>query len=130
MKLYFLLLLLTFGSCSSPQFIRSHDYYYSDWSAAGMLSNPKKKNETFDNHPIYSDNKDYKGGKPATEETLNYFIFGNFPHTHNLKVQSICGDRRFKQAYVDHSLGQALISLFTLGIYTPRTAKVWCYENS
>lgn len=128
LKLITLLLLCV--SCSTPQFIRSKDYYYSDWSAAGMLTNPQKKNETLENHPIYYESSDYKGGKPKYEGTLNYYVFGNFPHTKTLDVKEICGAKQFKQAYIDHSLGQAFISFFTLGIYTPRTAKVWCDENS
>ena len=122
-------ILLFCVSCSSPQYIRNKNYYYSDWSTAGILTNPKKKNETLDNHPLYSEMSEHKGGKPDFEDILNYYVFGNFPHTKTLDIKKICGKRELKQAYIDHSFGQAFISFFTLGIYTPRTAKVWCYEN-
>jgi hypothetical protein len=130
MKNICLLSLLLAASCSSPQFIRSKNYYYSDWSAAGVIANSGKKKEPFEHHPIFSENNEYKGGKPKIEKKLNYYIFGNFPHTHKLKIDEICGQKNFKQAYIDHSFVQAFVSFLTLGIYTPRTAKVWCDENS
>jgi hypothetical protein len=122
LKIFIMMVLLQ--SCSTPQHIRSENFYHSDWSTASFLVNKKKTQEALEKHPIFTDTKS------ENEQTLNYFVFGNFPRVQTLSVEKICQDKEFAEAYIDHSFPQAMISFFTIGIYTPRTAKVWCYEKN
>lgn len=57
---------------------------------------------------------------------MNYFLFGAFPLRPEVKLSEACGKETFRQAYVSNNLWQGLVSILTIGIYTPRTLQVWC----
>ena len=94
-----------------------------------MVVSDSNYEDTFYNHPIFYKDKNFLGGKLKQEEALHYFLFGFFPKIKIINIDNVCENSSFEQAYIDHDFGQALISLFTLGIYTPRTARIWCNEN-
>lgn len=64
--------------------------------------------------PDYSDSKDY------------YFwgLIGQY----NIDTSNICGDRRVEQMQAVTTASDWIRGVFTLFIYAPRTAKVWCEE--
>lgn len=64
-----------------------------------------QSNEAFRHHPIFADIKELSLEGPANE---------------------VCGTAPFRQAYVSNNLWQGLVSILTVGIYTPRTLQVWC----
>lgn len=64
---------------------------------------------------------DYKASKP--------FYLGWLIGEHEVNVSDICGGRRVMQMQTVNSLSDMVQSFFSVLIYTPRTAKVWC-ENS
>jgi len=48
------------------------------------------------------------------------------PH---IDVKAICGDKEVRQLQTIDQFTDRLLGLVTLGIYSPRTAKVWCEEG-
>ncbi len=64
--------------------------------------------------PDYSDSKDY--------------YFWGLMGEHNIDTSHICGDRRVEQMQAVATASDWIRGVFTLFIYSPRTAKVWCAE--
>lgn len=65
------------------------------------------------------------GGKPAYQETKNYFFWG-LKGEHEIDVAAICKEKGVEQMQSQMTFVNGLLSAITLGIYAPRTAKVWC----
>ena len=127
-KLKLALISTLFIGCTNVQHIRKDNYYSYDWGVSGMVGG--KSDEAFRHHPIYAHIKDLSVEGPATRErNLNYFFFGFFPFRHEVKLSELCGTDKFRQAYVSNNLWQGLVSIFTIGIYTPRTLKIWCGDE-
>jgi hypothetical protein len=63
--------------------------------------------------------------QPTYEESLPFFVFKLIGEQH-LNVKEICGDRDIKQIEAVDTFLDRLVSCLTLGIYTPRTVRVWC----
>lgn len=124
-KYIFLSLLLFLSGCSSVQHIRKDNYYTYDYGVSGMATG--QSNEAFRHHPIFADIKELSLEGPANkEQNLNYFLFGFFPLKPEVRLSEVCGTAPFRQAYVANNLWQGLVSILTIGIYTPRTLQVWC----
>ena len=117
-------LFLFLVSCTTAQHIRQSDYYRYDWGLSGMATS--QTNEAIKHHPIFSETKDSVERAANYEKNVSYFIFGMLPSENEVKLSEACGSKPFRQAYVDHNFWQATVSLFTLGIYTPRRIKIWC----
>jgi Bor protein len=64
--------------------------------------------------PDYSDSKDY------------YFL--GLVGEHEINTSEVCGDRRVDQMQAVTTSSDWIRGVFTLFIYSPRTAKVWCEE--
>jgi hypothetical protein len=47
---------------------------------------------------------------------------------HEINTSKICGDRRVEQMQAVSTFSDWIRGIFTLFIYAPRTAKVWCEE--
>lgn len=72
------------------------------------------------------------GGKketrqPEYSERKDYYLLGSIGE-HEINTTEICGERQVKQMQAVTTLSDWLHSVFTIFIYTPRTAKVWCEE--
>ena len=71
-------------------------------------------------------------GESYTEATYqqryNYWWFGLYGE-HTVNVREVCQGRDLIQAQSVDTLADMTAALFTLGIYTPRTAKVWCGDK-
>lgn len=65
-------------------------------------------------NPDYSDSKDY--------------YFWGFKGEHEINTSEVCGDRRVEQMQSIVTLSDWIRGVFTLFIYRPSTAKVWCEE--
>ena len=70
-------------------------------------------------------NKHKYSSVPSYEKSQTFWFFGlageNF-----VNVQSICGSREVLQMQTQDTFVNRLLAGITFGIYTPRTAKVWC----
>ena len=62
---------------------------------------------------------------PKFQERQNYFLWGLIGEKH-INVQEVCGAKPATQMQSQHRFVDLLLTLITLGIYSPRTAKVWC----
>lgn len=63
--------------------------------------------------------------EPTHQETLNYYFWG-LKGEHTVDVQAICGDREVLQMQAQDTFGNRVLTVLTLGIYYPRSARVWC----
>ena len=65
---------------------------------------------------------------PDYQDSKAFYILAIFGD-HTVNTSEVCGQRRVMQMQAVTSLSDWLQSLFTLFIYTPRTAKVWCEKQ-
>ena len=65
--------------------------------------------------------------QPDFERSYNFFLFG-IVGDHSVNVQKICKNKSVKQMQTQDTFLNGFLGIITLGIYTPRTARVWC-EN-
>lgn len=130
MKLIFIFLFssLFILGCSSVQHVRKDNYYSYDYGISGIVNG--QSDEAFKHHPIFAEIKELSLEGPATsEQNLNYFLFGVFPLRPEVKLSNACGTSKFRQAYISNNLWQGLVSILTVGIYTPRTLQIWCGDE-
>lgn len=67
-----------------------------------------------------------KNKGPATwEESRSYFLFG-LVGEHDIDAKAVCADRGVDQIQTRISGWNALAIAFTLGLYAPKTALIWC----
>lgn len=64
-------------------------------------------------------------GAPNYEESKNYFFWG-LSGEHTIDVKQICGDKGVDQIQSQRTFMNGFLGAITLGIYVPKTAKVWC----
>lgn len=66
-----------------------------------------------------------RSGAPSYEDRT-WFLFGGFISDKHVDVKQVCGGRGAVQVQSQHTFVDGLIGVATLGILSPRTAKVWC----
>jgi len=62
---------------------------------------------------------------PTWSDTKDFFLWG-LVNKHRVNTKRVCGDRGVKQVQAQTSFVNGLLTILTLGIYAPRTAKIWC----
>ncbi|OFZ72682.1 MAG: hypothetical protein A3K03_06305 [Bdellovibrionales bacterium RIFOXYD1_FULL_44_7] len=62
---------------------------------------------------------------PTYESSKPYFFWG-LVGEHHIDVKDVCENKSVKQIMVQDTFLDALLGGITLGIYRPRTAKIWC----
>ena len=62
---------------------------------------------------------------PDYENSLDFFFWGLAPAENEVAVDEICGSEP-RQMQAQTTFVDGLIGGLTLGIYAPRTVKVWC----
>ena len=67
-------------------------------------------------------------GFQSYDASQNFFFWGLVGEAH-INVASICGEREVKQMQTQATFINQLLYVITLGIYSPRTARVWCGER-
>lgn len=67
--------------------------------------------------------------RPHYEESKHFFLWGLIGE-HRIDVTKICRQYPVKQMQTKYSALDALYASLTLGLYLPRTAKVWCEVES
>ena len=65
---------------------------------------------------------DYKKSKP-------YFFWG-LSKAHFVDVQKVCEGKGAEQIQSQYTFVDGLLGALTIGIYAPKTAKVWCKEGA
>lgn len=62
------------------------------------------------------------------EESQDFFFWGLTPEKAEVDAVSVCDGNDIAQMQAQTTVPNALLTIITLGIYSPRTAKVWCEE--
>ena len=62
---------------------------------------------------------------PDFEESQHFFIFG-LVGDRVLEIDEVCDDAGARQLQTQDRIQDQLLGILTLGIYMPRTAKIWC----
>lgn len=65
---------------------------------------------------------------PDYQKRFNYYWWG-LKGEHKVNVRLVCNSRDVEQMQVVDTAGDILLTLVTVGIYAPRTARVWCREG-
>ena len=63
--------------------------------------------------------------KPTYKESKPFYFLG-LAGEHHIDVLKICGNQEPIQMQAQKTFFDSVATLFTLGIYAPYTAKVWC----
>ena len=62
---------------------------------------------------------------PTYEKSQAFFLWGLVGDKY-IDVKEVCGTKEVKQMQTQFTFVDELLSFITLGIYAPRTARVWC----
>ncbi|PCK09328.1 MAG: Bor family protein [Alteromonadaceae bacterium] len=65
---------------------------------------------------------------PNFEQRYTYWFWG-FRGRHAVNVREVCQDKKMAQIQALHTLSDTFFSLITVGIYAPRTARIWCKKD-
>jgi hypothetical protein len=63
--------------------------------------------------------------RPRYEESLGYGFWGLLGD-HQVDVEKVCGSDRAVKMQTQSTAVDELLAVVTLGLYMPRTARVWC----
>lgn len=63
--------------------------------------------------------------KPTYEESKPFYLWGTVGE-HHVDVMKICNGKEPLQMQSQETFTDGLVTFFTIGIYAPHTAKVWC----
>jgi hypothetical protein len=67
--------------------------------------------------------------RPQYQESKYFFLWGLIGE-HHINVREICQDKPVRQMHTKFTGWDVLWGSLTLGLYLPRTAMVWCQEES
>lgn len=70
-----------------------------------------------------------KSSKADYEQVHDFFLWGLVGKQY-INVSAICPKRNIEQIQTQSSFLNRVVFVVTLGIYSPRTAKVWCGEKA
>jgi hypothetical protein len=78
---------------------------------------------------IRNDDKPKNYQAASYQKNVSYWWWG-LSGEHNINVREACKGLPIDQVQATSTFTDALAYVFTLGIYMPRTAKVWCKQSS
>jgi len=78
---------------------------------------------------VRTDNGEENNQAPSFQKSYNYWWWG-LKGEHSINTREICAGYAVEQMQATYTITDALAGLFTIGIYAPRTARVWCGEAS
>lgn len=67
-----------------------------------------------------------KATEPDYQTTEHFFLWGLAPDARVVNVKKACSEKAPSQLQTQTTFVDGFLSLITLGIYAPRTARVWC----
>ncbi len=65
---------------------------------------------------------------PTYQESKAFYVFG-LVGEHHVDVTQVCGGKEPLQMQSQQTFSDGLLTVLTLGIYAPHTAKVWCPQE-
>ncbi len=70
-----------------------------------------------------------RSNAPTYQKSKPYFLWG-LVGEHSIDVQEVCQDQECVQMQSQTTFADGFLTAITFGIYTPKTAKVWCDGGS
>lgn len=67
---------------------------------------------------ILTDRADY-------DESEAFFLWG-IAGSSDVNLKRVCGEKKVDQMQTQFSPGDTIVTLLTIGLYSPKTARVWC----
>lgn len=64
--------------------------------------------------------------EPDFEKREHFFLWGLAPNARVVNVKKACPSNAPTQMQTQNTFLDSFLGVITLGIYSPRTAKVWC----
>ena len=62
---------------------------------------------------------------PQYESSQHFFLWGLVGESF-IDIASICKNRKARQMQTQRAFSNGLVEVLTLGVYSPRTVKIWC----
>lgn len=75
---------------------------------------------------ISPDGKSKLSSEPNYQNTENFYFWGLTPDVNEVNVTDICAGEDVRQMQAQTTFVDGLLGAITLGIYSPRSVKVWC----
>ncbi|HEY8279398.1 MAG TPA: Bor family protein [Bdellovibrionota bacterium] len=66
--------------------------------------------------------------KPNYEDSKSFFLLGIIGE-HDVNISEVCGKNGARQMQSQRTFLDGFLTVITLGIYAPKTAKVWCEKE-
>lgn len=66
---------------------------------------------------------------PTYEQSLDFYFWGLSPDWQEVNVDDVCYGSGVRQMQAQTTFEDGLFGAITLGIFAPRTVKVWCDEE-
>ena len=66
--------------------------------------------------------------EPDYQQRFTYWFWG-LKGEHEVNVREICLERGVEQLQAVSTFSDSLLNIITIGIYAPRTARVWCSKK-
>jgi hypothetical protein len=66
---------------------------------------------------------------PTYERSLDFYFWGLSPDWQEVNVDDVCYGSSVRQMQAQTTFEDGLFGAITLGIFAPRTVKVWCEEE-
>ena len=67
-------------------------------------------------------------GYPHFERSYNFFFWG-LVGEYSINIEKVCKNRPVKQMQTQQTFLNGFLGVITLGIYSPRTARIWCEKK-
>lgn len=67
--------------------------------------------------------------EPSYEDSKNFFFWGLLPDHREVNLKNLCKGGEFDQLQAMTTGMNGFLTAITLGIYSPRTTKVWCKKE-
>lgn len=77
---------------------------------------------------VRTDGKLEDSSSPSFQKRYTYWWWG-LKGGHSINVREVCEGKRVIQMQAVTTFSDSLLTLITLGVYSPRTARVWCAEE-
>jgi len=74
---------------------------------------------------IRTDNQRETSDIPSYQKSFNYWWWG-LKGEYNINIREICSGNSVSQMQSVSSFSDAALTIITLGVYAPRSARVWC----
>lgn len=74
---------------------------------------------------VVSEPKRFMNTEPSYIDSKEFFFFGLIGK-HDVDIEKICLGHEMAQMQTEFSQKNVSAALLTLGIYVPRTVKIWC----